>query len=136
MNWSSHKGNECYLVSAKTCPFVEFIATDGTRHGFHSGQLLSYRLESSSVTSTADPPDELTLAFSVGDVVITGWRLATITDRLRDGDLLSVRVAVNALHEGSYLPGRHAIAAPTTCIVACIRIKPIDGDRKLRSQGP
>ncbi len=56
------------------------------------------------------------LAFATADVVILGWKLSTLANHLRDGDLLSVRS----------LPARYAgLDRSTKTFVASISITPI-----------
>ena len=82
--------NECYELASKHVLCIEFVLSDTERQGFHTGQLLHYRLEPNSDETDA-PPEKLTLAFATADVVILGWKLSTLTNHLRDGDLLWVR---------------------------------------------
>ncbi len=61
------------------------------------------------------PPEKLTLAFATADVVIVGWKLSTLTNHLRDGDLLYVRS----------LPARYGALDRSKTFVASISITPI-----------
>ena len=83
--------NECYELAAKHCLCIEFVLSDSQREGFHTGQLLHYRLEPNSIDEKDAPPEKLTLVFATADVVILGWKLSTLANHLRDGDLLYVR---------------------------------------------
>ena len=40
----------------------------------------------------AQAPQKLALAFSTADVVVLGWRLGTLADKLRENDLATVHV--------------------------------------------
>jgi hypothetical protein len=79
-------------------------------------QLLHYRLEPNSSAETDAPPEKLALAFATADVVILGWKLSTLTNHLRDGDLLYVRSG----------PARYAGLERSKTFVASITVTPID----------
>ena len=83
--------NDCYKLAHKHCLCIEFVLTEDQRRGFHTGQLIDYRLEPNSSEEKDAPPDKLTLAFATADVVVLGWKLTSLAEHLRDGDLLSVR---------------------------------------------
>jgi hypothetical protein len=107
--------NGCYELAAKHCLCIEFVLSDTERQGFHTGQLLHYRLEPNSSDETDAPPEKLALDFATADVVILGWRLASLAKYLRDGDLLSVRSR----------PARYAHLEPKLTFVTDIQIKPL-----------
>ncbi len=107
--------NDCYELATKHCLCIEFVLAEDQRRGFHTGQLIDYRLEPNSTDETDAPPDKLTLAFGTADVVVLGWQLSTLADHLRDGDLLYVRA----------LPDRYAHLEPKRSFVADIQIKPL-----------
>ena len=118
MSLHQFKENECLLTTQKHCPCVEFILGERDRHGFHSSQLLHYRLEANEGGNGGTPqgaPDKLTIAFATADVTLTGWRLDRLADDLRDGDLLAVRI----------LPKRYAEAVGHGAFVASITVTPI-----------
>lgn len=62
------------------------------------------------------PPQKLALAFSTADVVILGWRLSHLADKLQENGLAVVRV----------LPKRFAELEPSQPFVASITITPIE----------
>ncbi|SRR6266567_8180366 len=107
--------NDCYELAHKHVLCIEFVLSDTEREGFHTGQLLHYRLEPNSSAETDAPPEKLTLAFATADVVILGWKLSTVAKHLRDGDLLSVRS----------LPDRYAGLDRSKTCVAAITVTPI-----------
>jgi len=107
--------NDCYKLAHKHCLCIEFVLAEDQRRGFHTGQLIDYRLEPNSPDETDAPPDKLTLAFATADVVILGWKLSSLAEHLRDGDLLVVRA----------LPDRYAHLEPKLTFVAQIQIKPL-----------
>ena len=107
--------NDCYELAHKHCLCIEFAFSESERHGFHTSQLLDYRLEPNSTDEADAPPEKLTLAFATADVMILGWRLSTLSDHLRDGDLLVVRSR----------PSRYVHLEPKRTCVAEIQIKPL-----------
>ena len=107
--------NECYELATKHCLCIEFVLAEDQRHGFHNSQLLDYWLEPNSTDEKDAPPDKLTLAFATADVMIVGWQLSTLSDHLRDGDLLVVRSR----------PTRYVHLEPKRSFVADIQIKPL-----------
>jgi hypothetical protein len=91
------------------------VFSESERQGFHTSQLLHYRLEPNSTDEKDAPPEKLALAFATADVVILGWKLSTLANHLRDGDLLSVRSG----------PGRYAHLDRSKAFVATITVTPI-----------
>ncbi|HUI08293.1 MAG TPA: hypothetical protein VL486_14935 [Verrucomicrobiae bacterium] len=85
---------DCYTSSGKYCPCIEFHLNEKCRHGFHTGQLIHYKLEPNPDAGEDKnaPPQKLTIAFSTADVVILGWRLGRLADLLRENDLATVHV--------------------------------------------
>ena len=88
MSLNQFKENECVLTTQKHCPCVEFLLADTEaarqhRHGFHTSQLLHYRLEpDDGGDGDREPAEKLTLAFATADVVIVGWRLERLAEHL------------------------------------------------------
>ena len=113
MSFNPSKDDECFLTTQKHNPCIEFVLGEQKRHGFHSSQLLHYRLEADEEGSS---PMTLTIAFATADVVVTGFALGRIADRLRDGDLLLVRT----------VPSRYAGMARSRCHVTGISIQPVE----------
>ena len=107
--------NDCYEMAHKHALCIEFVLSETEREGFHTGQLLHYRLAQNSTDEKDAPPEKLTLAFATADVVIVGWKLSTLANHLRDGDLLWVRS----------LPARYAGLDRSKTFVASISITPI-----------
>ena len=107
--------NDCYELAHKHCLCIEFVLAEDQRRGFHTGQLIDYRLEPNSSDDKNGPPDKLTLAFATADVIILGWKLSNLANHLRDGDLLWVRSA----------PARYANLDPYKTYVASITVTPI-----------
>ena len=107
--------NDCYKLAHKHCLCIEFVLAEDQRRGFHTGQLIDYRLEPNSSDEKDAPPDKLTLAFATADVVMLGWKLSSLAEHLRDGDLLSVRSN----------PARYALLERSTAYVASITVTAI-----------
>lgn len=122
MSSNPYRDDECFVLAQKHCPFVEFIDAEGARHGFHAGQLLSYRL----VTTDAEPPDTLEIASTTADIVITGWRLSNVADALRDGELLRVQTvqpSPNRSRNSESFSERYSSLRPPNPLVASVRVK-------------
>ena len=71
--------------------------------------------DNNSSDETDAPPEKLTLAFATADVVILGWKLSTLANHFRDGDLLYVRSS----------PARYARLQRSQTYVASIIVTPI-----------
>jgi len=100
----------------------EFHPTEHKRRGFPTSQLIDYTLEpnpdaedDNGGRAQAPPPQKLTLAFSTADVVVLGWRLGTLADKLRENDLATVHV----------LPKRFGELDRSKPFVASITVEPI-----------
>jgi len=87
------------------------------RRGFHTSQLIEYTLEQNpdAKDDKNEPPQKLSLAFSTADVVVLGWSLGRLADKLRENDLAVVRVQ----------PKRFANLERFTPFVAAVTITPI-----------
>lgn len=117
MSLDIFKEGDCLLTTHKPCSCVEFAISDHHRHGFLASQLIHYTLEPNpeAESDKNKPSQKLTLAFATADVVVTGWRLHSLCDRLRDGDLLAVRA----------LPDRYSNLDRNKPYVASITVTPI-----------
>ena len=69
------------------------------------------------------PPQKLAIAFSTADVVVLGWRLGLLADRLQENDLAAVRA----------LPKRYADVDRHTPFVASITVTSIDAGKDRNS---
>ena len=87
------KDDSCYAASGKYCACIEFHLAENKRRGFHTSQLIEYSLEPNpdAEDDKNEPPQKLALAFSTADVVILGWRLGFLADKLQENDLAAVR---------------------------------------------
>ena len=81
-------------------------------------KLIEYTLEANPDADDDKnaPPQKLSLAFSTADVVILGWRLGLLADRLQENDLAAVRA----------LPKRYADMDRHVPFVASIAVTSID----------
>jgi hypothetical protein len=61
------------------------------------------------------PPQKLSLVFSTADVVILGWRLGSLADRLGENTLNAVGI----------LPKRYAELERTSAFVSAIIVTPV-----------
>jgi hypothetical protein len=116
--------NSCYAASGKYCACIEFHLPQDKRRGFHTSQLIEYTLEANPDADDDKnaPPQKFSLAFSTADVVILGWRLGLLADKLQENDLAAVRA----------LSKRYADVDRHTPFVASIVVTSIDAgkDRK------
>ena len=115
------KDDFCYAASGKYCACIEFHLSEDKRRGFHTSQLIDYTLEPNPDAGDDNggraqaPPQKLALAFSTADVVILGWRLGLLADKLQENDLAAVRA----------LAKRYAEVDRHMPFVASITITPI-----------
>jgi phage tail protein X len=117
--------DSCYTASGKYCACIEFHLDEEHRHGFHTSQLIEYTLEANP--DAADdkdiPPQRLALVFSTADVVVLGWRLGLLADKLQENDLAAVRA----------LPKRYADVDRHTPFVASIAVTSIEAGKDRNS---
>ncbi len=112
--------DDCYQPANMNCFCIEFHF-DGRRRGFHASQLIEYTLEPNPDAKNDDggqaqaAPDKLTFAFSTADVVVLGWRLDRLADRLSENKLAVVGI----------LPKRYADFDRNKPFVASIKIEPL-----------
>ena len=111
------KDDSCYSTSGRYCACIEFHPSEHTRRAFHSSQLIEYTLEPNpdAEDDKNEPPQKLSLAFSTADVVVLGWRLGHLADKLQENDLAAIRT----------LPKRYAEAVGHGAFIASITITPI-----------
>lgn len=107
-----------YTTSSKFCACIEFRLDEHRRRGFHTSQLIQFALDPNPAAEDDKnaPPEKLALAFSTADVVILGWRLGLLADRLRENELAIVRVQ----------PTRYSGIEKTMPFVIAIQITPVD----------
>lgn len=112
------KDEDCYHTASKYCACIEFHLDEGRRHGFNSSQLIHYTLEPNADAGEdkSVAPQKLTVAFSTADVVILGWQLETLANKLRDNNLAGVRLCSK---RGGQPDNKNVL-------VASIKIRPIE----------
>ena len=117
--------DSCYASSGKYCACIEFHPSEGKRRGFHTSQLIEYSLEPNpdAAEDKNEPPQKLALAFSTADVVILGWRIGLLADKLQENDLAAVRA----------LAKRYADVDRHTPFVASITVTSIDAGKDRNS---
>ena len=110
--------DQCYTSSGKYCFCIEFYLDEHHRHGFPASQLIHYTLASNPEAEDDKnvPPQKLALAFSTADVVMLGWRLGLIADKLQENELAAVHV----------LAKRYGELDRKMPFVASIKITPIE----------
>src|SRR5271170_3115231 len=111
------KDESCCATSGRYCACIEFYLSEHKRRAFCTSQLIEYTLEPNP--DAADdkdiPPQRLALVFSTADVVVLGWRLGLLADKLQENDLAAVRT----------LAKRYAEVDRHMSFVASITITPI-----------
>jgi hypothetical protein len=112
------KDDSCYATSGKYCACIEFHLSEHKRRGFHTSQLIDYTLEPNpdATDDKNEPPQKLALAFATADVVVLGWRLSHLADKLQENDLAAVRA----------LSKRYAEVDRHMPFVASITITPVE----------
>ncbi len=107
-----------YTLAGKYCPFVEFQLDEHRRRTLSTGQLIEFRLDPNpdAEDDKTAPRDKLALMFSTADVVLLGWRLEMLSNKLRENDVATVRI----------LPKRYAELDGFACVVTSIEIKSIE----------
>jgi len=110
--------DHCFTSSSKYCFCIAFHLDEHQCHGFPSSQLIHYTLGANpdGEDDKSAPPQKLALAFSTADVVILGWRLGLIAEKLRENELATVQI----------LPKRYAELERSMPFVASIKIRPIE----------
>ncbi len=114
---STFLDDSCYESSNSYAACIEFHKDKHHRRGFNASQLIDYTLElNSDAGNDKDaPPQKLSLAFSTADVVVLGWRLGFLADKLRENKLAAIGI----------LPKRYAELERIAVFVSSIVITPI-----------
>ena len=109
--------DSCYESANGSAFCIEFHQDRNHRRGFNVSQLIDYSLDPNpeAETDRNEPPQKLSIAFSTADVVILGWRLDFLANKLRDNSLMAVGL----------LPKRYAELARIPAYVSSIVITPI-----------
>ena len=109
---------DSYETMNKHCACIEFQLDKEHYHGFHTSQLIGYTIEPNpdACDDRDAPPQKLALTFSTADVVVLGWRLETLAQKLCENELVTVRI----------LPKRYAHVDRYKTFVASIKITPVE----------
>jgi hypothetical protein len=109
--------DSCYKSSNGYCACIAFYLADHRRQAFSASQLIGYALDPNpdAEDDKSAPPQKLSLTFSTADVVIFGWRLDCLADRLDENKLAAVGI----------LPKRYAELERNAAFVSAITISPI-----------
>jgi hypothetical protein len=109
--------DSCYKTSDRYCACIEFHFDEHRRRAFTTSQLISYALDPNPDAKDDKnvPPQKLFLVFSTADVVILGWRLGSLADRLGENTLTVVGI----------LSKRYAELERTSPFVSAITITPV-----------
>jgi hypothetical protein len=108
----------CYETLNKYCACIEFQLDKEHCQGFHTSQLIGYNIEPNpdACDDPNAPTQKFVLAFSTADVVVLGWRLETLAQKLCENELVTVRI----------LPKCYAHVDRYKTFVASIKITPIE----------
>ena len=117
----------CYQTSDRYCGCIQFHLDEHRRRAFTTSQLIGFSLEPNpdAEDDKSLPPQKLSLIFSTADVVILGWRMDTLADKLAENTLIAVGI----------LPKRYAELERTTVFVADIIVTPVGKNREQVSNG-
>jgi hypothetical protein len=113
--------DRCYKSRNGHSAFIEFHLDEHRRKAFGTSHLIAYSLDPNpgADDDKTEPAQKLHLAFSTADVVILGWRLAILADRICENQLYAV----------SILSKRYAELDTGPC-VSSISIQPIEEKMK------
>jgi hypothetical protein len=107
----------CYQTSDRYCGCLEFHFDEHHRRAFSTSQLIGYALDPNpeAENNKNAPPQKLALIFSTADVVILGWRLGFLADKLCENTLTAVGI----------FPKRYAELDRSVVFVSAITITPV-----------
>jgi hypothetical protein len=107
--------DSCYESAVGSAACIEFHLDRNHRRGFNVSQLIDYSLDPNpeAETDRNEPPQKLSITFSTADVVILGWRLDFLANKLRDNSLMAVGL----------LPKRYAELERNPVFVSAIKIE-------------
>ena len=109
--------DSCYKSGNNYNTCIAFYLADHRRQAFSASQFIGYTLDTNpdAEDDKNAPPQKLSLTFSTADVVILGWRLDGLADRLDENKLAAVCI----------LPKRYAELERNAAFVSAIIITPI-----------
>lgn len=108
--------DKCYETSSAYVSFITFHLDEHRRRGFNTSQLITFALDPNPAAEKDrnEPPQVITLQFANADVVLLGWKLDLLADRLGENKLSAV---------GSF-PQRYAQLDRSQIVVTDIKITP------------
>jgi hypothetical protein len=108
----------CYNTSDRYSGCLEFHFDEHRRRAFSTSQLIGYALDPNpdAENDKNAPPQKLVLTFSTADVVVLGWRLGFLADKLRENTLTAVGI----------FPKRYAELDRSVVFVSAITITPVE----------
>jgi hypothetical protein len=109
--------DKSYETLNTAAAFIEFHQDKDHRRAFSTSHLIEISLDPNpdAGTDTDSPPQKLSLVFSTADVVLLGWGLGFLADKLRENTLVAVGI----------IPKRYAELERTPAFVSAITIKPV-----------
>jgi hypothetical protein len=115
---STFTKDECYQVANTYAAYITFHLDEHRRRAFNASQLISFSLDANPAADTDKnkPPQIISLQFANADVIVLGWRLNFLTDRLAENKLTAI----------SILPTRYADLDRSKIFVSAITITPIE----------
>jgi hypothetical protein len=114
--------DKTYETLNTTAAFIEFHQDKDHRQAFNASHLIKFSLDPNpdAGTDKDEPPHKLSLVFSTADVVLLGWGLGFLADKLREGTLVAVGL----------IPKRYAELERTPAFVSAITITPVGKGEK------
>jgi hypothetical protein len=109
--------DKSYETLNTTAAFIEFHLDKDHRRGFNTSQLIEFSLDPNpdAGDDKNEPPQKLSLVFSTADVVVLGWGLGFLADRLRESSLVAVGI----------IPKRYAELERAPVFVSAIKIEAV-----------
>jgi hypothetical protein len=109
--------DKTYETLNTTATFIEFHQDKDHRQAFNTSHLIGFSLDPNPDAGTDKdvPPHKLSLVFSTADVVILGWGLGFLADKLRESTLVAIGI----------IPKRYAELERTPAFVSAITITPV-----------
>jgi hypothetical protein len=109
--------DKCYETLNTSAAFIEFHQDKDHRQAFNTSQLIGFSVAPNpdAKADKNEPPQKLSLVFSTADVVLLGWRLDFLADKLRENTLVAVGI----------IPKRYAELERAPVFVATIKIEAV-----------
>lgn len=110
--------DECYQTANTYAAYFTFHLDEHRHRAFNTSQLISFALDPNPAADADknEPPQMLSFQFANADVVVLGWRLDFLTDRLAENKLTALCI----------LPKRYADLDREKVFVTAIKITPIE----------